>query len=134
MTVDPRLLAAMKSKLRLSRAAIYKRIAKHASRLGERPDIAALEVASLEGINFQRFATKDQLDRLRAARSAVSSVAVSAPAQSTRTASKGGRAKIRTRSPGKHVWMFTAGTIGCAVPCSTSYAVSDFSRWNGHLL
>lgn len=105
MTVDPRLLELMKSKLGLSRAGVYKRIAKQASRLGERPDVAALEVASLEGINFQRFATKEQLDRLRAARAAVPSAATNTSSTPTRPAKKGHRAKVKAKSPGKHVWI-----------------------------
>lgn len=105
MTVDPRLLAAMKSRLGLSRAAIYKRIAQQASRLGERPDVAALEVASLEGINFQRFATQDQLERLRAARAAVSSPGAGSAPAPARSARKAGRTKAKAKSPGKYVWI-----------------------------
>jgi predicted nucleotide-binding protein len=105
MAVDARLLAALMSKLGLSRAAVYKRIAQQAGRLGERPDVAALEVASLEGINFQRFATKDQLERLRAARAAVPSVAVSAAHVPTRSAKKSVRGKAKAKSPGRYVWI-----------------------------
>lgn len=106
MAVDARLLAALKTKLGRSRAAVYRLIAEQCARLGERPEIAVLEVASLAGLNFQRFATHGQLERLRAARSATASNAgsTSAPAVGTQKRSANAN-KRRVRSPGKSIWI-----------------------------
>lgn len=92
--------------LDISRAAAYRRFAEQANRLGERPEIAALEVASKAGVNFQRFATKEQLDRLRAARATVTSASASTvgtppePRRATKTAKR-----AKSRAPGKFVWI-----------------------------
>lgn len=107
MAIDTRLLAAIRARLGKSRAAVYRSIAEQSARLGVRPEIAALEVASLAGVNFQRFATEEQLERLRAARastptSAHSSPAAPAPA-AVRTKALNSRRKVKP--PGKAVWI-----------------------------
>lgn len=87
---------------------MYRLIAEQAGRLGVRPEIAALEVASMAGVNFQRFASEDQLERLRAARASVptgvgTTSAAAAPATVPRRQKDGGRRKIKP--PGKSVWI-----------------------------
>src|SRR5687768_2673633 len=102
MAIDTRLLAAIRSKLGKSRPAVYRLIAEQSARLGVRPEIAALEVASMAGVNFQRFASEEQLERLRAARASVPTSA-GAPAPS---ASPGLRPKAGggpRKPPGKAV-------------------------------
>lgn len=79
MAIDPRLLAAVKTKLNRGRAAVYRLIADQSARLGVRPEIAALEVASMAGVNFQRFASEEQLERLRAARASVHTTSTPPP-------------------------------------------------------
>jgi predicted nucleotide-binding protein len=106
MAVDNRLLEAIKTKLNRSRAAVYRLIAEQAGRLGVRPEIAALEVASMAGVNFQRFASEEQLERLRAARAAVptgTGAPTPAAAPVGRKQNNGGRRK--TKPPGKSVWI-----------------------------
>jgi predicted nucleotide-binding protein len=107
VAVDARLLAAVMTKLGRSRAAVYRLIAEQAGRLGERPEIAALEVAAMARVNFQRFAAQDQLERLRAARatitrSAGSSVATTASPMSRQQVVSG---KRHRKPPGKAVWI-----------------------------
>lgn len=104
MGVDADLFKAVEKKLGKSRSAIYRLISEQAARLGVRRDIAALEVASRAGVNFQRFASEGQLETLRAARMAVGRDAVAtAPsiAASPRRPAKAGRPKAK--GPGKHV-------------------------------
>lgn len=107
MSVDNRLLEAIKAKLNRSRAAVYRLIAEQAGRLGVRPEIAALEVASMAGLNFQRFASEEQLERLRTARAAVptgsGAVASATAAPLVRKQSNEGRRKMKP--PGKSVWI-----------------------------
>jgi predicted nucleotide-binding protein len=107
MAVDNRLLGVIKTKLNRSRAAVYRLIAEQAGKLGVRPEIAALEVASMAGLNFQRFASEEQLERLRAARAALpTGSGVRAPAAAAplaRKQSSDGRRK--TKPPGKSVWI-----------------------------
>lgn len=106
MAIDTRLLGAIRAKLNKSRAAVYRLIAEQAGRLGVRPEIAALEVASMSGVNFQRFASEEQLERLRAARASIPTgtgapASVSAPAPRQKTSSQRRKAK----PPGKSVWI-----------------------------
>jgi len=106
MAVDTRLLAAVRTRLGKSRAAVYRLIAEQAGRLGVRPEIAALEVASMAGVNFQRFASEEQLERLRAARTAVpsgSSGAASTPSVIPRKQNSTGQRRVKP--PGKSVWI-----------------------------
>jgi predicted nucleotide-binding protein len=106
VAVDTRLLQAIKKKLNRSRAAVYRLISEQAGRLGVRPEIAALEVASMAGVNFQRFASEEQLERLRAARAATptfAGVAASTAAPISRKQANGGRRK--PKPPGKSVWI-----------------------------
>jgi predicted nucleotide-binding protein len=106
MGTDQRLFEAIQRKLGLSRAATYSRIAAQSRRLGERPDVAALEVASLAGINFQRFAKGDQLERLQRARATVTTHSASVPSIAP-TASRPAKAAKRKKAkrPGKFVWI-----------------------------
>lgn len=85
---------------------MYRSIAKQCTRLGVRPEIAALEVASIASVNFQRYASEEQLERLRAARSAVPT-GIGNPSVSTPQAPvrKAGKTGPRLRSPGKLVWI-----------------------------
>src|SRR5216683_7249934 len=99
MAVDAQLLAAIGKKVGKSRAAVYRLIGEQAGRLGVRPEIAALEVASLAKLNFQRFASEEQLERLRAARAAVPSGPV-APASSPVIARQQAAAGRRRKPPG----------------------------------
>ncbi|MGE0583340.1 MAG: TIR domain-containing protein [Steroidobacteraceae bacterium] len=98
---------AIKKKLDRSRPAVYRLISDQARRLSVRPEIAALEVASMAGLNFQRFASEEQLEALRRARtSAPSSVGLpttAAPTPAARKQTNGGRRK--SKSPGKVVWI-----------------------------
>lgn len=104
MAVDTRLFDAIKKKLDRSRPAVYRLISEQARRLGVRPEIAALEVASMAGVNFQRFASEEQLEALRRARtSAPSGAATPAAAPASRRQANGGRR--RTKPPGKSVWI-----------------------------
>jgi predicted nucleotide-binding protein len=103
MAVDNDLFDAIKKKTGRSRSAIYRMIADQAGRLSVRPDVAALEVASRTGVNFQRFASEEQLEKLREARMAVGrdSVATAPPIVSAARARGKGRQK--PKGPGKHV-------------------------------
>lgn len=106
MRIDPALLKAIRKKLNVSRPVAYRRIAEQAARLGERRDVAALEVAALAGMNFQQFASQEQLARLREARASVAGTTTAttpAAVPVRRNAARSGRA--RTRGPGKHVWI-----------------------------
>ncbi len=107
MAVDSRLFDAIKKKLNRSRPAVYRLISEQARRLGVRPEIAALEVASMAGLNFQRFASEEQLEALRRARTSaptgVSAVAPAAAAPIARKQANGGRRK--SKPPGKLVWI-----------------------------
>jgi predicted nucleotide-binding protein len=105
MAVDTRLLEAIKAKLKRSRAAVYRQIAEQSARLGERPEIAVLEVAALAGVNYQRFASADQLERLRAARAAVPSGSASAAIPVPPRQRQGSEGRRRPKPPGKSVWI-----------------------------
>jgi predicted nucleotide-binding protein len=105
MAVDSRLLAAIRSKLGKSRAATYRLIAEQSARLGVRPEIAALEVASMAGVNFQRFASEEQLERLRAARAATPTHPVAPPAASSQAPTRRGDSQRKSKPPGKAVWI-----------------------------
>lgn len=105
MAVDTQLLAAIRRKLGKSRAAVYRLIGEQAGRLGVRPEIAALEVASMAKLNFQRFASEEQLERLRAARTAVPSGPVASASSSPVIARQQAAAGRRRKPPGKSVWI-----------------------------
>lgn len=106
MAIDARLLTTIRTKLGKSRPAVYRLIAEQSGRLGVRPEIAALEVASMAGVNYQRFASEEQLERLRAARA---SVQISAGTTATSPAligrSKAAGVRRKSKSPGKAVWI-----------------------------
>lgn len=107
MAVDSRLFVAIKKKLNRSRPAVYRLISEQARRLGVRPEIAALEVASMAGVNFQRFASEEQLEALRRARASAptgaGAVAPTAAASISRKQSNGAPRKMKP--PGKSVWI-----------------------------
>jgi predicted nucleotide-binding protein len=106
MAVDSRLLTTIKSKLGKSRAAVYRSIAEQSARLGVRPEIAALEVASMAGINFQRFASEEQLERLRTARATVPTAAGAAsPTSSLSNKQQTAKGNRKAKPPGKSVWI-----------------------------
>jgi predicted nucleotide-binding protein len=105
MAVDSRLFSAIRSKLAKSRAAVYHLIAQQSARLGVRPEIAALEVASMAGVNFQRFATEEQLERLRTARAAIPTHVVGASSASSTAPSQRAGARRKPKPPGKSVWI-----------------------------
>lgn len=105
MAIDTKLLTAIQGKLRKSRAAVYRVIAEQSNRLGVRPEIAALEVASMAGVNFQRFASEEQLERLRAARASVHSASTSMPSNSLSVLRKIAGSARKAKPPGKGVWI-----------------------------
>lgn len=105
MAIDTRLLAAIMNKLNKSRAAVYRSIAEQSSRLGVRPEIAVFEVASMAGVNFQRFASEDQLERLRAARASTPSASAATPTKSPGRPARSTTSGRKRKSPGKAVWI-----------------------------
>src|SRR5687768_2917521 len=105
MAVDSRLLTAIRSKLGKSRAATYRLIAQQSARLGVRPEIAALEVASMAGVNFQRFASEEQLEQLRTARASIPTHALAPSAAPPPIPRQQKGISRKSKGPGKSVWI-----------------------------
>jgi predicted nucleotide-binding protein len=71
-----------------------------------RLDIAALEVASVLRVNFQRYASEEQLERLREARASVPTGVSAQPIAGTATLrARANSARRKVKAPGKSVWI-----------------------------